>query len=184
MTTAKRNRRRPQEIVSGVWIDELTDAQAPLVAKELLDTLLERLLAAYWVDDPDEARALLTGLQFDARIRLGYLLGLLSPEEAADLRLVGRIRDIFAHSLGDRGFDDSEISALVERLETARQFRQHPASLGQSRDTRQRFNSAIHILARYLHFRVQQKGTIRRRQPHPPFRYTPPGEIPPVSGGA
>lgn len=183
MNQSKRNRRRPQEIVSGVWIDELTDAQAPLVAKELLDTMLERVLAVYWVDDPDEARTLLKRLTYDSRIRLCYLLGLLSPEEAADLRLVGRIRDIFAQSLGDRGFDDGEISALVERLETARQFRKHPASLGHSRDTRQRFNSAVHILARYLHFRVQQKGTIRRRSPHESFRYAPPGEIPPVSGG-
>ena len=183
MAMPKRTRRRPQEIFSGVWIDELTDPQAPIVAKELLDTLLERLLAGYFVDDRQESEAYLKTLPFDGRIRLCYLLGLLSPEEAADLRLVGRIRDAFTHSLGERSFDDPEVAVLVERLETARQFRLHPASLGHSRVTRMRFNSAIHILARYLHFRVQQKGTIQRRQPHPPFRYAPPGELPPVSGG-
>lgn len=183
MATPRRPSRRPQEIFSGVWIDELTDPQAPLVAKELLDALLEKLLTAYFVDDPAESGALLATTPFEARIRLCYLLGLLSPQEATDLRIVGRIRDLFTHSLGERSFDDEDVVPLVERLETARQFRRHPASMGQSRHSRMRFNSAVHILARYLHFRAGGKSPITRRRPHPPFRYAPPGELPPVAGG-
>jgi hypothetical protein len=183
MVSPKRTKKRPQEIFSGVWIDELSDPQAPLVAKELLDALLERLLAAVLVLDPAELESFSRSLQYDGRVRLAYLLGLLSQEETADLRIIAKIRDIFAHSLGERDFDDPEIVTLVERLETARQFRLHPASLGFSRDTRMRFNAAVHILARYLNFRVQQKGVLKRHLRHPAFRYAPPGETPPVSGG-
>lgn len=177
---SKRARKRPQEIFSGVWIDELGDSQAPLMAKELLDTLLEKLLGSFLAEDADELEAFSRDLNFDGRIRLAYLLGLISPEEAADLRLISRLRDEFAGSLGERTFADDDVGELVDALTTARQFRQHPASLGLSRDTRMRFNSAVHILARYLYFRVSHNLGPDRRTVHPPFRYAPPGEIPPV----
>lgn len=175
--------KRLQEIFSGVWIDELSDSQAPLVAKELLDALLERLLVHYLVDDPGESRSFLQETSFISRTRLCYLLGLLSPEEMQDLYIVERIRNEFARALGERSFEDDDIRDLVDALQTARQFREHPASLGFSRDPRMRFNSAVHILARYLNFRTHEKAGLPPRTPHPPFRYTPPGEFPPVRGG-
>jgi hypothetical protein len=182
----RRGKKRPQEIFSGVWIDELKDTQAPLVAKELLDALLERLLARFLVDDREQLDAFLKESSFVSRVRLTYLLGLISPEEAADLGIIERIRHEFARTLGERSFEDEDIRALVEDLETSRQFREHPASLGFARDARMRFNAAVHILARYLSFRAQDKAqdksSLRRRAVHPPFRYAPPGEIPPVRG--
>jgi len=180
---AEKRGKRLQEIFSGVWIDELSDSQAPLVAKELLDALLERLLLHYLVDDPGEIRSFLQETSFISRTRLCYLLGLLSPEEMWDLYTLERIRNEFARALGDRSFEDEDIRELVDSLQTARQFREHPASLGFSRDPRMRFNSAVHILARYLNFRTHEKAGLRPRTPHPPFRYTPPGEFPPVRGG-
>lgn len=180
---AERRGKRLQEIFSGVWIDELSDSQAPLVAKELLDALLERLLQHVLVDDRPEQEALFQESGFVARTRLCYLLGLISPEEAQDLRTVERIRNEFARSLGERSFEDGDVVEMVESLITARQFREHPASLGFSRDARMRFNSAVHILARYLKFRTQDKAGLRQRKVHPPFRYTPPSEHPPVRGG-
>lgn len=179
---AERRGKRLQEIFSGVWIDELSDTQAPLVAKELLDALLERLLAHYLVDDPPEQETLLQESSFASRTRLCFLLGLLSPEEARDLYTVERIRNEFARALGERSFDDEDIREMVESLETARQFREHPASLGFSRDPRMRFNSAVHILARFLNFRTHEKAGLRPRTAHPTFRYAPPGEFPPVRG--
>lgn len=179
----RRGHRRPQEIFSGVWIDELKDSQAALVAKELLDALLERLLARVLVDDRRQVDTFLAEAGFGSRVRLTYLLGLISPEEAGDLETIERIRHEFARALGERSFEDEEIAALVEELETARQFREHPASLGFARDARMRFNAAVHILARYLSFRAHDKAGPPRRTRHPPFRYAPPGEIPPVRLG-
>lgn len=180
---SERRGKRLQEIFSGVWIDELTDPQAPLVAKELLDALMERLLGHYLVDDPTAVEAFLQESGFVARVRLGYLLGLLSPEESRDLQAIEHIRNEFARSLGERSFEDPDIQKLVESLETARQFREHPASLGFARDTRMRFNSAVHILARYLSFRLHDKAGLEKRTVHPPFRYAPPSEHPPVRSG-
>ena len=87
-----------------------SDRAAALVAAALLDENLESLLRAYMVSDQDEVEHLLgTSLQsLGARLRACYCLGLISHDEADDLRVIKTVRNHFAHNL-HVSFDDPTV---------------------------------------------------------------------------
>lgn len=94
-----------------------SDRAAALVAAALLDDNLESLLRAYMVADQGEAEYLLgTSLQsLGARLRACYCLGLISHDEADDLRIVKAVRNHFAHNL-HVSFDDPTVVTNCARF--------------------------------------------------------------------
>lgn len=79
-----------------------SDAVVVIVGVAYLDGALQRLLTACLVDDPKLVAELFRydgGLgSFGARVKLAYLLGLVSDEERNDLDLLRRVRNDFAHN--------------------------------------------------------------------------------------
>ena len=79
------------------------------------------LLLSFMVDDKLSRVLLRSTLNnFATRINLAYCLGLISPDEYADLHTMREIRNYFAH--GKRGctFDDKYAADLCDKLRTPR----------------------------------------------------------------
>ncbi|MGA7501269.1 MAG: hypothetical protein WBX00_31435 [Isosphaeraceae bacterium] len=88
---------------SRLFQDEENDRALAIVGGTFLDTLLENILIEFLVDDEKEVGKL---RQYDGpmgtysgRIRAAYCLGLLRKTVRDDLKLVGNIRNKFAHDL-------------------------------------------------------------------------------------
>lgn len=74
-----------------------------IVGVTFLDTILEHTLINFMIDDEKESRKLL-GLDgpmgtFSSRVTASFCLGLICKTVRDDLRIVGRIRNRFAHEL-------------------------------------------------------------------------------------
>lgn len=83
--------------------EERNERAAAIVGATFLDTLLEHILIAFFVDDEREVVKLL-GIErplatYGSRTTLAYSLGLIPQVIRDDLRLVGKIRNRFAHDL-------------------------------------------------------------------------------------
>lgn len=81
-----------------------TDERAiAVVGAAFLDSLLERMLVNYLVDDQKECQRLLGPEQamgtFSSRVTATYCLGLICKTVRDDLRIVGKIRNLFAHEI-------------------------------------------------------------------------------------
>jgi DNA-binding MltR family transcriptional regulator len=102
-----------------------SDRGLALVAAEFFDAALERLLlsrfAAGLKQRPGMIKPLFEGFgplsTFSAKISACFAMELLDAWKAADLDLVRRIRNEFAHSLEPRAFSDPKIGKMVGRLE-------------------------------------------------------------------
>ena len=94
--------------------EEKNDRGLVIVGAAFLDTLLEDILINFLVDDPKEVAELLQYDQplgtYGSRTRAAYCFGLIGKSIRDDLRLVGRIRNKFAHELSAT-FDDQQIAA-------------------------------------------------------------------------
>jgi hypothetical protein len=92
--------------------DEKNERAAAIIGATFLDTLLEHCLTSLLVDDDKEVRRLLEYDQplgtFGSRASVAYCLGLIGKTIRDDLRLVGKIRNRFAHDL-DTSFDQDPI---------------------------------------------------------------------------
>ena len=110
--------KRPCSSSSRLFRDEENDRALAIVGGAFLDTLLENILIEFLVDDEKEVGEL---LQYDGpmgtysgRIRAAYCLGLLRKTVRDDLRLVGKIRNRFAHDLS-ASFAEEPIRAGATR---------------------------------------------------------------------
>src|SRR5689334_10363244 len=79
------------------------DRSIAIVGPAFLDTLLEHILVAFLVDDEREVEKLL-GVErplgtYGSRVTTVYCLGFINKIVCDDLRLVGKIRNRFAHDL-------------------------------------------------------------------------------------
>ena len=97
---------------------------AALVAGAYLDTLLGQLLDMALIGDK-KARANLLGddksadkalATFSARIQAVRALGLISPNEYGDLKIIQRIRNRFAHAQHGCTFDEPAVVGLCTSL--------------------------------------------------------------------
>lgn len=83
--------------------DEKNERAAAIVGAAFLDTQLEHILMSFFVEDEREVGNLLKTERpigtYGSRISLVYCLGLIGPIVRDDLRLVGKIRNRFAHDL-------------------------------------------------------------------------------------
>jgi DNA-binding MltR family transcriptional regulator len=79
----------------------------------ILDTALEDLLKAYFVNDPNVASNMLGQMRplgtFSARIDMAYLLGWISLDIHRDLHLIRKIRNDFGHRMKALSFEDPMI---------------------------------------------------------------------------
>jgi DNA-binding MltR family transcriptional regulator len=89
-----------------------SDRAAAILAASFLDNTLRELLQAKMVDHP-KVTALFEGdrplATFSARTSLAFGLGLLRPNVYADLELIRKIRNHFAHFEGDVSFRVSPV---------------------------------------------------------------------------
>ncbi|MFC2173854.1 MltR family transcriptional regulator [Acidobacteriota bacterium] len=99
---------------------ESSDRIVAIVGAAYLDSMLETLFRAAFIDDPDDVDNL---LQPDAplgsngsRIRLAYCMGLITQDMRDDLKLIARIRNKFAHDFTVKRFDTSPIRDYCSSL--------------------------------------------------------------------
>jgi len=109
------------------------DLPCVVVAAAFLDSALAALLGTR-LKDPSTARKLLAPDgplgTFGARANLAYSLGLVTKDQHADLGLIGRIRNRFAHSHLGLSFFDPALQQLCEQL---REWRPLLQVMGQER---------------------------------------------------
>ena len=88
---------------TAMFENETNDRAVAIVGAAFLDTMLEQLLVNYLVDDAKEVNALLSYDKsmgtYGSRTTAVYCLGRIGKVIRDDLRLVGKIRNRFAHDL-------------------------------------------------------------------------------------
>lgn len=92
---------------------EQSDRIVAVVGGAYLDAMLESLLRAVFIDKPDEAEAMLGSNaplgSNGSKYRLAYCLGLITKEQRDDLKLIGNIRNQFAHNFATCAFDAAPV---------------------------------------------------------------------------
>lgn len=137
---------------SGRFMEQLQaepDRGAALVGAAFLDEVLTSLLRAHFIDDPAVDRHLLGDGRpldtFSVKIHLAYSLGLIGPKTYADLDLIRRIRNDFAHRHHEARFDLPPIADRCALLNVPQLMEltsiEHP---------RYRFILAVAMLANHL----------------------------------
>jgi DNA-binding MltR family transcriptional regulator len=104
---------------------EASDRAVAIVGPAFLDTLLSQILIEFMVEDPKEVEKLLQPEgplgTYGNRVTACYCLGLIGGIVTADLRLVGKIRNRFAHDIR-ADFSDSKISQWCRALRWHKEF--------------------------------------------------------------
>jgi DNA-binding MltR family transcriptional regulator len=117
--------------------EEKNDRGLVIVGAAFLDTLLEHILINFLVDDTKEVSELLRYDQplgsYGNRTRAAYCFGLINKTIRDDLRLVGKIRNRFAHDLY-ASFDDQQIADWCAALKWHRTAYMTPAPGVSARD--------------------------------------------------
>jgi len=97
------------------------DREIVIVGCAYIESLIKEILEATFIDDPNEAKALLSdstgplsGLV--PRARLLYLLGVIPEPVYKDIKTVGKIRNEFAHKVS-ASFSDNRVQQLCGNLE-------------------------------------------------------------------
>ncbi len=135
---------------SRLFRDEENDRALAIVGGAFLDTLLESILTEFLIDDEKEVAELLRydGAigTYSGRIRVAYCVGLLRKSIRDDLRLVGKIRNRFAHDLS-ASFTDQQIRSWCEALRWHREAYMEPPPGASARDL---FHVGVNQLVGYL----------------------------------
>ncbi len=142
---------------------ESNDRAIVIVGSAFLDAMLTDILTNFLVDDAKEVGKLLRPEgaigSFGARISTCYCLGLVGQTVTADLRLVAKIRNRFAHEV-DVQFSDSRIRAWCEALQWHRfSMMADPPPEATTRDL---FQVGVHQLVTFLNGRADLARHERR----------------------
>jgi hypothetical protein len=133
-----------------------------IVGAAFLDRLLADMLANFFVDDEKESGKLLASDgqlgQFSARITTCYCLGLIGETIKSDLRLVGKIRNRFAHEV-QIDFSDPRIKSWCEALSWHRYAMGQPPAEATTRDL---FQVGVNQLVAHLNGLVDVARLDRR----------------------
>jgi len=96
------------------------DREIVIVGCAYIESLIKEILEATFIDDPKEAKSLLSestgslsGLV--PRARLLYLLGVIPELVYKDIQIVGKIRNEFAHKVS-ASFNDNRVQQLCGNL--------------------------------------------------------------------
>ena len=98
---------RAVAVVGAAWLDELL---AELIATALRDDDISRRLL-----DPEAQGPIST---YASRVRVAYALELIGAQNMKDLLQVGRIRNLFAHKVHRRSFDNETVRKECQKLKT------------------------------------------------------------------
>ena len=105
------------------WLTEFqseTERGAAVLCAAFLDSSIEALIKSYLVDDPKELDRLfdpdmpLSG--FVTRARMAYALGLLTKGALADIKVLAKIRNMFAHKLHGLTFKTPVVARECRKL--------------------------------------------------------------------
>ncbi|MBX3451325.1 MAG: hypothetical protein KF777_17285 [Planctomycetaceae bacterium] len=117
--------------------DETNDRALVIVGAAFLDMLLEHILINFLVADSKEVAELMRYDQplgsYGNRIRAAYCFGLINKTIRDDLRLVGKIRNRFAHDLY-ASFEDEQIRSWCAALKGHRNAYMEPPPDAGERD--------------------------------------------------
>jgi DNA-binding MltR family transcriptional regulator len=109
--------------------EEPNDRALVIVGASFLDMMLEHILVNFLVSDDKEVAELLRYDQpfgtYSGRVRAAYCLGLLRKSIFHDLKIVGRIRNKFAHDLY-ASFEDEQIRSWCAALKWHREAYMKP----------------------------------------------------------
>lgn len=148
-----------------------TERAAAVLGAAYLDTLLEELLCASFVEAPTDNDRLFAQegplASFSARIKLAYFLGLITKEEHDDLHQVREIRNRFAHKIHGLTFDTDEIRDRCRNLKcTEERFKAvQDLNEGYPRDARSLFDLGVALLAFYLMRRIENAARPAKAKP-------------------
>jgi DNA-binding MltR family transcriptional regulator len=100
------------------------DRALAVIGASYLDSILEQLLRAAFIDDEEEADRLLApdrpiGAN-GARYQLAYCLGLISAEQRDDLKTIAKVRNLFAHNYSVASLEDERAKGCLKGLHFAR----------------------------------------------------------------
>jgi DNA-binding MltR family transcriptional regulator len=116
---------------------EASDRAVAIVGPAFLDTLLTEMLVNFLVDDKNEVHRLMQSEgplgTFGAKVSACYCLGLIGETIKADLRIVAKIRNRFAHDLL-ANFSDAQITGWCSSLRWHREALGEPPSNASMRD--------------------------------------------------
>lgn len=95
------------------------DRAIVILGASFLDYTLEHILLGFFPTDEKEVDTLMNFDQplgtFANRVRMSYCLGLIDKVIKDDLKLIGKIRNKFAHDL-DASFEDDEVKTWCKQL--------------------------------------------------------------------
>lgn len=116
---------------------EASDRAVAIVGPAFLDTLVTEILSNFLVDDEREVQRLVRPEgplgTFGAKVSACYCLGLIGATITADLRLVARIRNRFAHDLLVT-FADPRIEGWCRALRWHKEAMGAPPAVATTRD--------------------------------------------------
>jgi DNA-binding MltR family transcriptional regulator len=96
------------------------DRVLAIVGAAYLDSLLEELFRAIFVQDKEEANRLLEPDKAlgsnGSRYQLAYCLGLIEKHQRDDLKMIAKIRNSFAHRYDVQSFGHDEPKSLLAKL--------------------------------------------------------------------
>lgn len=99
--------------------DNGDDRSIVIVGATFIETIMEHILRAFYPENDKEVEALFSPEQilgtYGSKIRMLYCLGLIDKVIMSDLRLVGKIRNQFAHNLY-ASFSDQRIESWCRDL--------------------------------------------------------------------
>ncbi|ELQ2337972.1 hypothetical protein QTG67_004104 [Vibrio vulnificus] len=105
------------------WEQERNESDRSLAISgaAIVDQQLKELLEAFFIVAPKETRSLLSSTgalgALGVRNQVAYVLGLIDKPTYLDIKLIQKIRNIFAHSHLRIDFSESKIAGLASSLE-------------------------------------------------------------------
>jgi hypothetical protein len=145
------------------WFAEFqrdSDRAAAVLAVAFLDTQLEQILRAFSADETEVLELLKPDQplgSFGARRKLCLSLGLISPDEASELRILGKIRNAFAHEPHGLSFDTVPVSDMVQSLALPQRLLSKPRWSG-----RPRFTASVASIHLLLNWRLEAATSAKR----------------------
>jgi DNA-binding MltR family transcriptional regulator len=147
---------------------EPNDRSVAIVGPAYLDLLLRELLVNFLVPDEKEVVKLLHPEgpfgAFGSRVTACYCLGLIGPKIKSDLRLVGKIRNKFAHDLRAT-FVDADVSSWCKALEWHKDLMMSNPPDGAT--VRDLFQVGVNCLVMHIHGLVGLARSDRRSSRYP-----------------
>ncbi len=105
-------------------VESLSDRAAAIVGVALLDSRLEKAFRAIMLDglSQDKLNDLFEGPtaplgSYSGKARVAHALGIIGERSFADLKKLGKIRNLFAHELHITSFEHEDVRQLCDQLQ-------------------------------------------------------------------